>query len=411
MSMKRIFWICFVTCSIWGSRLPGITIPFIGTLYPLRIFILLSPFFILLNYYHKWASCYIKIKKNTYYFFGVILLYGILTLFWTINISAAITSLIVYITSFLVVIICIYLIKDEKDIIFIAKAYTLNVILICVIGIYESFTGNYIFNYTVYEHYTRTFNIIGLYRPLVFFNNINNLATFIVVSIPICFIAFENSRFKSIKRLFIFTLCTTVVFLIGSRAAILGSCLFVILFLFNKLRLKKIVSYMALLLIIIFSLLLFVASPYFESFILSIKDEARILIWINTLKVSADYFFMGVGPGNSYYMNLLNQYEDISGVYAVHNYLLELLVEFGVVGASCFIMWIVNLILGIRRNIKCATMSIKYMLNMFFIFIVLFILLSICSASMSGMYFIWLNFGIGLVIINWANKCKRNRES
>ena len=394
MIKRKVFWLIFVTSVIWGSKLPGVTIPYIGTLFPLRIITFSFPFFVLLK--SKIPSS--LILKKACFSFGIMLLSGILTLFWTINISSALTSLIVYMTSFLIVIICIYFTRNKEDILYITKAYTLNIILIGIIGIYESFTGNYIFNFTIYDHYTRTYNLIGLYRPLVQFYNINDLAAFMVLSVPICFIAFEYSKSRLIKRITIFLLCVLVGFLSASRAAILGICILIILIVFKKLRLKNFVLHIIVFLIVNLLMLSFILL-YFEEIMLFIIKEGRFLIWFNTLLVSSDYYFMGVGPGNSYYANFYNQHMPVS-VYAVHNYLLELFCEFGIIGAGIFYLWIANLILENRRNMKFATANYRYMLNMSLVFIVLFVVLNIGPSSMSGMYFVWLNFGVSAAIIN-----------
>lgn len=401
--MKKIFWFLFVTSIIWGSSLPGIPFPMIGTLYPLRIILVIS--ILGLIFQRKGILQKDKIAINTYVFWGLMLMYGFLTITWAMDKGVAVTFEAIYVTSFLIIITCLAFIRSREDIYSICTSFLLNVWIIGLLAIYESITGLYIF----YEgsKYIYMYNPIGLKMPVLFFGNVNNLATFMAISIPICFIACENMRFKKLNKSLILILCSIIVLLIDSRAALIAILLFIYLNFLYHFSVKRlfIIVLLGFTILQIFSEVIFQAELW--SLLESVNSEnIRLLIWKNTFLTASDSFFIGAGPGNGYLSNL-TQYYDTGGIFAIHNYFLEIFSEFGFIGFACFIVWVIKIFSELLKTRTYAKQNDKRILNFFTIFMFQYLILTICASSMAEMYFMWL---IWAIIIAYIILVKREKN-
>ena len=379
--MRNLFWFLFVTSVIWGTSLPGIDIPLLGTLYPLRIMIILlivGSFFLKKNLIRNTGSA-----KITYIVWTLILFYGFLTIFWSIDQFRAVTYQIVYVTIFFVIIICIAFVKDKEHLIVISKSYLINTWIIGVLAIYESFSGNFI--YEAGLRYLYTYNSLGLNTPVLFFYNINNLSTYMAISLPICYIACENMKFKRFNKLAILLLCSTVVFLIDSRAALIAIFIFLVLYLtyhFSD---------------VIFQAEVWSIANAFDS------DNIRVRIWTNTLLAAGDWFFIGFGPGNGYLANNMYQFIDTSDIFAIHNYFLEILIEFGIFGFVCFMIWFITLFLQLLKKRKVNSNN-KYNNYLLLIFLFQYVILTVSASSITEMYFIWMIFGLCVASLSFPDE-------
>jgi teichuronic acid biosynthesis protein TuaE len=396
--MKKLFWFLFITSAIWGAALPGITIPLVGTMYPLRIILILVVLLTILQKKRLFQNH--LLARRTYHYFGIMLLYGALAILWASNKSVAIKSETVYITSFLVLVTCIAYIRNNKDLNIVCKTFLLNVWVIGLLAIYESLTGEYIF-YDGFKYF-HMYNLVGLKMPVLFFGNVNNMATFMAVALPICFIACESMKFKLTNKISIFILCSAVVVLVNSRAAFIAVLLFILLYLMYQFNIKKLFIYaiMGVVLIQLFGEIIFEADVWniFETIN---NEDIRLLVWKNTLLTASDSLFIGAGPGNGYLANL-QQYYDTGGVLAIHNYFLEILSEFGLIGFICFVAWFIKLLIELTRARRCVVSTEFNIYNMFFIFMLQYVILSVCASSLAEMYFMWLIWGmcIASLLIN-----------
>jgi len=395
--VQKLFWLLFVTSVIWGTSLPGIQIPILGTFYPLRIMLLLI--FVGAFLFRKRLISNTVPAKRTYILWLIILFYGFLTVFWSIDQFVAISSQIIYITAFLVIFTCIAFVKDKIKLIIISKSYLINVWIIGLLSIYESFSGNFLYESGV--RYLNTYNTLGFNTPVLFFYNINNLATFMAISLPICFIASEHMKLKWLNKLTIFLLCTFVVFLIDSRAALIAIFIFLLLYLLFQFEFKKILIYLFLSLLVV----QYFSDVIFQSEVWEItnsvdSDNIRIRIWTNTLMAASDTYFIGFGPGNGPIANNMFQYVNTEDIFAIHNYFLEILMELGFVGFICFNLWLFLMFWGLNKMRKRKSNN-RYIYNLLLIFIFQYLILSICASSITEMYFIWLIFGLCVASLNF----------
>ncbi|WP_240377982.1 O-antigen ligase family protein [Bacillus piscicola] len=396
---RKIFWFIFITSVVWGNSLPGIAIPHAGTLFPLRLILILIIIgsFILRKKLLKNTF----IAKHTYFLWGSMIFYGLVTLFWAQNLEKGITYVIVYLTSFMIITTCIAFVKTKDDLVTICKSYWLNTIVIGVLAIYESISGDYLYEAGI--RYVFNFNPIGLNTPVLFFNNINNLAAFMAMSIPICFIAIENTKMKILNKIITFLLCSVTIFLIDSRSALLSLLMFLILYLMYYFNFRKLTLY-----ILLGALMtLYFRDVIFQSDVMNMfssvhSDDIRLRVWKNTLLAGRDSLFVGYGPGNGYLANT-TQYYFTGGILAIHNYFLEILIEFGLLIFVFFGAWLLRLFFYLHKAKMRSNLNDTYIYSLLIIFMIQFVVLSIGPSSMATFYFLWLILGLCLASLDLPN--------
>ena len=403
--LDKILILFFITSAVWGNAIDGISLPAIGSLFPLRIAVIVYAVFVWYTSFvlkrpvtviHSGFSKAVGMRNTTLYTFVAMMITGFITIYWAHSTSAVIVHLVTWVTSFACIAISLSLLKTQENIVFAAGIFVLNYLIIGGIGIYESITGDY---YDLaYEYYTRHKNIFGMYRPVSIMYNTNNLAIFSALSLPFCFIA--TTRFKKYKGLLDILLMGFSVFIIvmtSCNTALLLFCLIVGMYVFMNRERKTawvIVWAVILLLMVGGSLLLNVFSSLMDY---SLDEEKRFEIWENALNVAWQYKLMGVGPGNSTVVNGMNS----SSVGTAHNFFLTVFEEFGIIGSGFFFFWLGKLIynvFGIYRRTKDVLMKNAVM------FCVVFVLSTFTMSTMINFYFYWAEIGMVIVMAELLEK-------
>lgn len=380
---KVIVWFVYAFAVIWGSSLPGISLPGIS-LFPLRIIIILWTLWALMRKKKIEKVLVFKIEPTTTALF-IFIIWSIITSFWVCNYKAYITAFIVYLTAICTLIICkVECEKNENYFYYAGIAIYWNVIIMCIISIYESFTGKYL--YESYDYYLTTFNAFGLFRPKAAFYNTNNLTVFLLTCLPISLFAVK----KFLPKILIIVLSTIVIFLTESRTGIVGLIMFLALYLLYSAYSLKGSKLIITILIVVIALCLFInySDVIFQSITNgnNVDDEDRLPIWKSMIQLCQNYFFMGAGPGQSAHIK--------GSLGLPHNYFLEILLEFGIIGLISFLC-IVRFSFIPKNYILKDNKSIYLRCYMW-----LFILCTICPSSMQGYYYLWYIFGICIAYNN-----------
>lgn len=408
------FILFFISSAVWGNAVDGIRLPFIGSLFPLRIAILL---FVIL----VWYKTYIigepitvlqnspfrgpRLRNLTLYTFLVMMVTGLLTMYWAYNQMAVIVDLVTWVTSFACIAISLSFLKKRENIIFAAGIYIINYLIIGGIGIYESFTGDY-FNLP-YEFYTRQTNVFDLYMPASIMMNINNLAIFMVLSMPICFIGTTNLKAKGLIDLLLMAFGGFVIVLTGCNTALLLLCAVLLMYVIMDRKRKTAWLIIAVIAMILIAFGSVVANVFYELINYSAGNEPRLEAWKNIIGVSWKYYFMGVGPGNGTTVNILYKVNS-TAVGAAHNYVLTVFEEFGFIAAIMFVFWLGKMIYNmivVYRGSKDSLM--KYAL-MFFI---IFVPSTICMSTMVGYFYYWAEFGLLMALAEIVEKEQLETEN
>ena len=387
--LGQLFWIAFVFSCMWGSALPGIALPGV-MLFPLRVFLIIILVADLFNaIYTKKGK--IIINKSDYPPIAILLI-GILTLVWSCNRESSVSAIMVYLTSALVLMLSKRKVS-HGSLQYILNAIYVNMIIMGIAALYESITGQYLM--MSYEYYLRTFNIFGMIRPKAAFFNTNNLAVFFIISLPMALLATEKWKFSKLARVVIFFFSAIIVILTGSRMGITGLLLCLGLYIFYRVysdNSSKRILGMSIGLVIIAMVIYFMPSNIWSIFEgKSIGDETRWEIWKAALQSAENYAFMGAGIGTSKFAD--------GSLGSPHNYFLEILLEFGILGLIAFLFLVNNTLPSLKKARSEATFS--YLRMLFW----LFLLSTICASTLQGFYFIWLFWGIAISLVD---DCKLN---
>jgi len=306
---------------------------------------------------------------------------GGMTSLFSINVQSTVTSMIVYITSVICMMIGRKNARENNSIQMMANAFYVNVLVIGIIAIYESLTGNYI--NPSYDYYLSTYNVLGLYRPKTVFYNTNNLTVFLLLSLPLCMYAAEKWKHSTLLKILILLLSVCGIVLTGSRTGVAGLFIFAALIVYYKIySLKRtVVSFLGILALCFSAVMLLISVLFGDNHgILLVSQEDRIPIWKAAFQACKNYYFMGAGPGTSAFVK--------GSLGDPHNYFLEILLEFGAVGLGVFC--------GILKSTILPSIRMKDTPGLFYLktFLLLFLICSICPSSMQGYYYVWIIFGI-----------------
>lgn len=400
-NVRRMILAIIITGAYW-YRLFIAGTGFIGksNLYSLLV---VMAFFIMLcipNCNRKYVKSIRKggILRSVQISYGIIVFYGIITLFWAMNKVAAVKGIESYFIAALAMIVLSVYIIDFEDVLFSCKVCLINVVITSALAIYEIITGQYIFGLTSATSVLQWI-YANMHSPIVQYNHPNNLATALLMSLPFCEVALMRGKRKH-RGLFLGLVATmTVIFVAtNSRFALLILCLF---FLLKIMHSKK---YGWVTLTILFAVLGFLflftivkTSDVGNVQIDAVTQEARPLIWENAFNNFLNSNGLGVGIGNAYYVNSITARVQYIG-RPCHNYVLEVLEELGIIGFVTWMIWFLNLM----RNAIIARKNDDNLLSVVCVdFLIIFIPMTIQQSSLLGSNSIWMLFGIVIGIIQY----------
>lgn len=274
-----------------------------------------------------------RVLQNTSYCWGIILIWGCLLAFiygfnsnhfknlaWTFSVLISfhvISALMLF----------------NKRRIWIYRFFIIISFLIAVSGIYEGITGIYYHETDANYLYAQT--EFGFYRPNTIFYNVNDNAIFSTLCLIISFFYPNTYKEHRIVRILSLLLFGANIIMVDSRGAELATASFLALsFIFYKFKKNA-------RLVIILSCLIVLP---FLSMILQLEFldvGGRNAIWAMCLRSLANSNFIGVGPGEIATVNM--QYNTFADVYAAHNFILEMLCDYGIIGGLVLIIWLLYL--------------------------------------------------------------------
>lgn len=406
--LTKSFILFFISSAVWGNSVDGIALPVVGTLFPLRIAVVVYAIIIwyktfvlgeFIEVLPDSSRVYKKLHRTSVIAFTAMTIAGFVTLYWAYNKVFVIIDIVTWITSFLCIAMCITTLKTKEDVIFAARVFIVNFLIIGGIGIYESFTGDY-FN-LAYDYYTRHKNIFGMYMPASIMFNINNLAIFMALSMPICFVGTEGLKGKQFWDFCLMAFGEFVIILTGCNTGLVIFCVAFLAYVHLNREKRTTGIIVVVVLMILIALGSIVAGIFNEVLSFSLKDEPRLELWKNAFGVARKYWFMGVGPGNSETVNTIYRTTNVANTARAHNYFLTVFEEFGIVGFAFFVWWFIKYIYAtFKLNIMKKNTLLKYSL----MFIVVFLPATFCMSSMVGYFYYWAEFGIFIAMMGIVDK-------
>lgn len=131
------------------------------------------------------------------------------------------------------------------------------------------------------------------------------------------------------------------------------------------------------------------------------SNEVRINLIYNGLEILKNNWLLGIGSGNmTYYIENYGKYptKDIS---SMHNYWMEILIDYGIIIFSIFVLQYIKLIIHLFRqynNNKHKNIIIASMIFIFFLSA--FIVASISSSNNLTKEWLWILVGIVFAFAN-----------
>lgn len=301
--------------------------------------------------------------------------------------------------------------------------------VLVLLGIFEVLTGYYFFaDVTKLDKYG-TFSQGVLNRiPITIFANQNDYATMLLAYSALSLGKFAETThpFKKVMVSFFLLLTGGVILLTRSRLSILLYLVLFILILFIKVKKRPLTQKMKwsiVALAVLFVLFVFF-SPLRSKLLHLIYtgglmpisgDTRRISLWRNGLLFLAQTFGIGVGAGNLEIWMQTRASLPVEGVYNLHNWWLEILVDYGVL---TFVFYVVSyglLIYALIHMRRQLTGQKKSWADSFLAFLLIYIFASVTSSNNMMIEWHWVIFGLILAFIRLSEKelkkqKKQNKE-
>ncbi len=377
INIKRLNIAIFLSLAIWGQSIHLFVLPGVGMMYPLRVVLLAYSFyFFIVNVVTPKRST--KTDRMLLLFFIYSTIVTVLNKKWD---STSLYS-ISMVTILLMVSCMIRLIKSEEDRYVSLKTIIVNALVLYLLAIYENQTYSYLFSANTPTQYSQ--NAFGTLQPILFFGNTNNLCMFFCMTLP-CLFLVTNNRIARI----LWTMATIHVALITScRTGFVLVIIFYALIVFFRLQISRPIRIVTLISSVIICMITIIYG--------NIELNVRVYLWVNALYNSCRTFFLGTGLGSSRYVNAEHTIfnivkEGYFGGYtvgAVHNYLLELLLETGLIGIGTLFIWAKDPIKYVVKN-KSNNRGFIY-----FCILVFTGFTSVCVSTMTQWFQLWIFFPI-----------------
>lgn len=341
--LKGYVFLIFIT-SLLGVSFFSVDFVFFQ-LSPYRFFILFSPF--MLFFVKKEQRLRLRREKNIFswcVFLSIWILYSIFTLFWVDDYAAWTKSFIMLLCACMITWLIALTIHQKSDFFKMFKILECIGLLYVLWGMYEVFTGDYLFALSeVARDADRAANsgsTIGMRMPLVTHGNTNDYAFFMM------FIVFNSMAlaYRKVKRSgrvlswLIVTLCLFLILCTQSRSVligvVLGFCAMIFSY-FQSCSLKRKIRFL-MFVGIGFCLCggLFISNLHYVDGLFTVdihadtgSDEVRMSLIKNGLIILYDHAFLGTGLSNIEYHMAKFPIETVN----IHNWWFEILVSSGVI--------------------------------------------------------------------------------
>jgi hypothetical protein len=390
-------------------------VPFAQILGPtyLNIILISSSIFFLYELYKKRTLR--EIRFNWVFFFIIFYSYNIIRGFFASNSMHALQNSFSQIRFLFFALFIFFCIKTIKNIRFILNIWAVLILLVALDTLYQYYFSKDIFGY---ELQGEKGSIVRLGGPFDTSLRVGGYIAFL--SIPIFFYYFKKFKILNILEKIFFLFFYFFVFLILS---LIGERMVFLIFLFSSLvifffimNLKKFIISLLLIIILLFSIYNFNTSfrlrfTDMKSISLNIYESSYGRLWESSFILFKNNKIFGVGLKN-YRVNCDKQIDprpqnehQFCSTHP-HNFILELLVETGIIGFILFFIFYYKLLLFLITKIK--TLKNKLILEEYlglFYGNILMILIYIFPFRTSGSFFttwnasfFWLNLGIALLL-------------
>ncbi|MBU8695746.1 teichuronic acid biosynthesis protein TuaE [Bacillus pumilus] len=368
------------------------------------------------TYISQWQQIRVK---GILGFFAAWFLYGLISLLWAHSVTDGLKYMSLLAMGMGFVFLVVMYIQRMDQVVTFYSIWLVMTVFVMGIGFYNHFTLNHLPNTSLYlgpaykQHYPTS----------VFFNQ-NDFATFLSISFFLylaCMRQMKNGYIKAFGLLGAIA-ALYLILLTESRASLLGIfagvAIYVWLLLPRVLKKWSIIAASGLVVIgiAVFSAKiystfydLFLASQVAHSFSEPLPSNiARANLMKNAWHFFTNSYGFGVGAGNvSYYLAHFSIF-DTDQVVEVHNWLLELMTNFGFAVMLGYISLYAYLMFTLYKQYQWAdTRSTKMIIEGLFAAMLSFLVSSISPSSISNLYFHWVFLGLVIAAVNMLKNKQR----
>lgn len=297
----------------------------------------------------------VKFSKDNQYsflFFALWLIYAVLSVAWVKDYSAWFKAVFFLGSGFIGLIVVSFYLRRKEDILHALQAFLPMILFHNIVGWYEWSTGRYLF-----LQGARVLTYQRVRWPVSTFFNSNDYALFLVVSFFILIICFVSAKRKLLRLAYIAIMLSSVVllYLTNSRSSLLGLVIGTVFLLIISVRKKSvwrlvIALFGVLLLVVIFKPDLMSNVVHKVDAVLTFdfsKQSGSEFVRINLIRNGFEFlittFGFGTGAGNiEYWMERYAVY-NVSAVYNIHNWWMEVLVSCGLFVFVGYVIFYVKL--------------------------------------------------------------------
>jgi teichuronic acid biosynthesis protein TuaE len=347
-------------------------------------------------------------RKNGYSikFMLIWLVYSIITLAWVQNYGDWFRTVYFICIGVICVIIYDKYFTSDEDILNAFRALSIMSIIHNCFGWYEIITGNYLFLSS-----DRIIKYTRYHYPVSMFNNTNNFALFMLFSVFISYVCMVNAKGKIMKFIYIITIISSVCLILStnSRANLLGLIIGLIVFVFLSITQKKwrypILILLSILLIVtiilpgVFNNILYVVNKYLTIDLSA--DKGSDFVRLNLIKNGFIFLYrtcgFGTGAGNiEHWMSNYGVYYT-SDVLNIHNWWMEILVNFGVFIFALYLIFYIKLIIDMLHKYKINNNKMNKTLSISFIScMAAYIIGSISASSNISAEWLWVFWALAI---------------
>ena len=370
-----------------------------------RAIIIISPIILVLITFIDNKNVKLSSINNRYsvHFMFIWMMYAIFTVAWVQDIGMWLRGVLFIVTGVTSIIMFQNTFRDKQDILSSFNLLGITTMLHNGIGWYEVVTGNYYFANPVYAaRYMRT------QRPVSTFTNVNDFSLFMFFGIFILYICYKNTRKSLMKVLYLIGIISSIIIIIiaSSRGAMIGLSVAFIWFTLNvvkKLKVQRLITLFLLIIIILIALLPLINNMGLdliqidELYINLAEEGGRISLLKNGLYFLYRTLGFGVGAGNIEHWMLYEGIYPTGGLLNIHNWWAEILVGFGVIIFTMYIIFYIKLFNSMRRIYKMSNNEIDSSISLSIMCIMLgFIIAGISSSSNMDVEWLWVFWALAI---------------
>ena len=372
----------------------------------------------LLNLSHVKVRLYLK-------FLTIWLGYAFVSMMWAADKNAAVKNCIFLFTGISIVFFLVYYLRDIKHLKWLYWLWLLMFMALIPVGLWEVITGNHL----VMSNLLEEDRLLLKFVPTTVFTNQNDYATYIALTLPmvLVWIRYYPKLYSRVLGVLVFTTGLFLLLMTTSRASYIAFFMgvaFWFIFLLNlkkKIKTLAIVGSICILAILALPEQIKYSLEIVESEMSSLSDfgsqagyGGSETIRPNLIK-NALYFTIksagfGVGAGNAeYYMENYKIYP-VSFVTNVHNWWIEILVNYGVFIFAGYVFLYLTLLLNLWRVYKTGLNLTERMLcEALLVGLVSFFMASISSSSIVALSPQWIFCGFVLAFLNYIRLRNRTK--